>query len=76
MGGQPVLVLTRWQRPGWVPGPQALRTAQHARCGISSFGGGIPAAEKQEILDDGRADVVALRALLPAMLPTIDWPRA
>jgi DNA polymerase I len=38
--------------------------------------GGWSASEQQAIIDYCRSDVMALRALFPAMLPTIDWPRA
>jgi DNA polymerase I len=38
--------------------------------------GGWTADERQAILQYCRSDVIALRALFPAILPTIDWPRA
>src|SRR5262249_10922298 len=33
-------------------------------------------AEQRQILDYCASDVIALRALLPVMAPSIDWPRA
>jgi DNA polymerase-1 len=38
--------------------------------------GGWTATERRAILEYCRSDVVALRALFPAMLKEIDWPRA
>jgi DNA polymerase-1 len=38
--------------------------------------GGYSPDEQRAILDYCRSDVVGLRALFPAMLSTIDWPRA
>lgn len=38
--------------------------------------GDYSAAERRAILDYCRSDVVGLRALFPAILPAIDWPRA